>query len=111
MSGGKNHHGSVYAGEQVVRDDPESARQTLQFSDRPRLGYIENPEERERQNIALPGCVQDRGRRQPLAEDFVDHHEAGIFFPQFPRRGAGSPNGQGGHNGGKRDEINRRDSS
>ena len=91
-SGGKQHNpqydSRVDARAEIVRHDAGSTRKTLQISHRPRLRYVEEPEEQKRSQRSLPGPRGQRGQGNPLAQDFVHHYQARVFLPDDLRRAA-----------------------
>src|ERR1051325_6499061 len=98
---GKHNYSSVHSGQQIIGNDSESAVKTFQSADGPRFGDVQDSEQRERQDEALPSRVDNGRGGQPLSENFVDHHQAGVHFAGIPLRGAGRPDRRTRKNSGE----------
>ena len=81
----RNYHTGGDTSQNIIGDNTCSTGERLGFADRPGLGDIKQPEQDKCQPVAdqlpLSRLKEEQQQGQPLADDFIDHHRAGILIP------------------------------
>src|SRR5580658_2800426 len=75
----EKYQGAVNSGHGVVGDDAESSGKFFELAHGRRFPDVEDAEQGKREQPTMPVQRGRAGKRDPLADDFVDHYDARIF--------------------------------